>query len=130
MLKKNKIVDEEKINFKDIQTNFAFKNSDIILLNFFIKTFKQISNYLNLKYNYKIIIKNKRKIKKKITIYCVDQLDQKLNLQMIKFQLRDKFRVKFDKNKPDYLIYDVFGKKHMNKEYNNSIKSLIIKKSI
>ena len=125
LLKKNKIVDEEKINFKDIQTNFTFKNSDIILLNFFIKTFKQISNYLNLKYNYKIIIKNKRKIKKKITIYCVDQLDQKLNLQMIKFQLRDKFRVKFDKNKPDYLIYDVFGKKHINKEYNNSIKIAI-----
>ena len=44
---------------------------------------------------------------------------------MIKFQLRDKFRVKFDKNKPDYLIYDVFGKKHMNKEYNNSIKIAI-----
>ena len=44
---------------------------------------------------------------------------------MIKFQLRDKFRIKFDKNKPDYLIYDVFGKNHMNKEYNNSIKIAI-----
>ena len=65
LLKKNKIVDEEKIKYKIIQTNFTFKNSDINLLNFFIKTFKQISNYLNMKYNYKIIIKNKRKLKKK-----------------------------------------------------------------
>jgi hypothetical protein len=40
--------------------------------------------------------------------------------------LKDKFRVKFDKYKPDSLIYDIFGKEHLNNEYNNSIKIVII----
>jgi predicted RNA-binding protein with PUA domain len=40
--------------------------------------------------------------------------------------LKDKFRVKFDKYKPDYFMYEVFGNEYLNKEYNNSIKIAII----
>jgi hypothetical protein len=117
LLKENKIDDEEKMSLKGFQTNFIFKNSDNFL-NFSMKTFKQISNYLNIKFNFKII----KKKKKLIRLYSVNQLDTKLSLLIIKHQLQNKFRVKFCKNKPDYLIYDVFGKEHLNKEYNNSVK--------
>ena len=114
---------EGKISIKDLKTNFKFKESDNFL-KFSIKTFKQISNYLNMKYNYKLK-KNKRKYTKQITVYSVDQLNPKSNLLWIKNQLRHKFRVKYDKYKPDYLIFDVFGGNHMNKEYENSIKIAI-----
>ena len=120
------IKDEEQISLKDIKTNFKFKNSDNFL-EFSMKTFKQISNYLNKKFNYKKI-RNKRKKKKKITLYSVNQIDEslvKLSLQVIKSRIKDKFRIKFDKNKPDYIIYDVFGKQHLNKEYDNSVKIAI-----
>ena len=119
LFKENKIGDEEKMSLKDIQSNFIFKNSDNFLY-FSMKTFKQISNYLNMKFNFKII-KNKNK-KKLIRLYSVNQLDTKLSLLIFKQQITNKFRVKFCKNKPDYLIYDIFGKEHLNKEYNNSIK--------
>jgi hypothetical protein len=120
------IEDEGKMSLKDIKTTFTFKNSDNFL-NFSIKTFHQISNYLNKNFNYKKI-RNKRKKKKKITLYSVNQLDEslvKLSLNLIKFRVKDKFRVKFDKYKPDYIIYDIFGKQHLNKEYNNSVKIAI-----
>jgi len=120
------IKDEKQMSLKDIKTNFKFKNPDNFL-NFSMKTFKQISNYLNKKFNYKKI-RNKRKKKKKITLYSVNQIDEslvKLSLQAIKSRIKDKFRIKFDKYKPDYIIYDVFGKQHLNKEYENSIKIAI-----
>jgi hypothetical protein len=40
----------------------------------------------------------------------------------LKNKLKDKFRIKFDKHKPDYLIYNVFGNEHLNEKYSNSIK--------
>ena len=123
LLVKKNIQYEGKISIKDLKTNFKFKESDNFL-KFSIKTFKQISNYLNMKYNYKLK-KNKRKYTKQITVYSVDQLNPKSNLLWIKNQLRHKFRVKYDKYKPDYLIFDVFGGNHMNKEYENSIKIAI-----
>ena len=125
LFKENNIEDEKGINLEDIQANFKFKNSDNFL-NFSMKTFLQISNYLNMKFNNKKIKSQRKKKKKKITLYSVNQLDTKLSLQIIKYQLQDKFRVKFDKYRPDYLIYDVFGKEHLNQEYNNSIKIAII----
>lgn len=118
--------DEEKMNLKDIKANFKFKNSDNFLI-FSMKTFQQISDYLNLKFNHKKIRKKSKK-KKKITLYSVNQIDEsstKMSLQAIKFRIKDKFRVKFDKYKPEYIIYDVFGRQHMNKEYNNSVKIAI-----
>ena len=36
--------------------------------------------------------------------------------------MKDKFIIKFNKNNPDYLIYNVFGTEHLNPKYNNSIK--------
>ena len=123
MLKEKNIKDEDKIKTKNFQINFLFKNSDSFL-NLSFKAFECISNYLNMKYNYKII-KNKRKHKKIITVYSADQLNPESILKWIKNKLKHKFRVKYDKYKPDYLIYDVFGKMHLNKEYENSIKIAI-----
>ena len=57
------IKDEKQMSLKDIKMNFTFKNSDNFL-NFSMKTFKHISNYLNKKFIYKKI-RNKRKKKKK-----------------------------------------------------------------
>lgn len=44
--------------------------------------------------------------------------------------LKEKFIIKFDKNKPDYLIYNVFGNEHLNPKYNNSIKISIFTENI
>ena len=39
--------------------------------------------------------------------------------------MKNKFVIKFNKNKPDYLIYNVFGNNHLSPKYNNSIKIAI-----
>jgi hypothetical protein len=118
-VKNNK--DEDKINSKNFQIKFKYSDN---FLNFSIKTFKQISNYLNMKYDYNII-KNRRKYKKIITVYSVDHLNPKSSFLWIKIDLKHNLRVKYDKYKPDYLIYDVFGNSHLNKEYEDSIKIAI-----
>ena len=38
---------------------------------------------------------------------------------------KDKFIIKFNKDNPDYLIYNVFGYKHLNSKYDKSIKIAI-----
>ena len=43
----------------------------------------------------------------------------------IKDKLKDKFYISFDKDNPDYLIYNVFGKKHLNFINRNVIKIAI-----
>ena len=40
----------------------------------------------------------------------------------VKKILDRRYIVRLDGNKPDYLIYDVFGKEHLNKKYKDSIK--------
>ena len=89
---------------------------------------KQISNYLNEKYNNKIknsMIKYNKRYKKKISLYSVDLFNPKGHRLWLKNKLKDKFRIKFAKYKPDYLIYNVFGNEHLNEKYSNSIKIAI-----
>ena len=43
----------------------------------------------------------------------------------MKNKLGDKFKIKFDINNPDYLIYNVFGNEYLNENYKNSIKIAI-----
>ena len=40
----------------------------------------------------------------------------------IKNLLKNKFIIKFDRNNPDYLIFNVFGNEELNTKYKNSIK--------
>jgi len=105
-----------------------------LLLTFSNKNYFEISNYLNSKYdiNNLIIIQNqtfkqkreiiKKKKRKKIVLYGVDLYSLENHKYWIKSRLKDKFIIKFDSNKPDYLIYNIFGSEHLNPKYNNSIK--------
>ena len=53
---------------------------------------------------------------------CVD-FHKKQNIKnWINNTLGDKFTFIFDSNRPDYLIYNVFGNKHLDSKYNNCVK--------
>ena len=120
LFEKKCIKSEEKYEIK-----FKFKNADNFL-NLLSKTYEQISNYLNIKYNIANDISKDRKIyKKKISLFSVDLFNPKNHKLWIKRKLKAKFRIKFDKNNPDYLIYNIFGDEHLNKKYKNSIKIAI-----
>ena len=118
------------------------KNSDLLTLLFSNKKFLDISNYLNSKFESKIhlrfyqafIPKNKKRIKKKkrkkIVLYSVDLFSLKFHKYWLKNLLKDRFIIKFDNNKPDYLLYNVFGSEHLNPKYNNSIKIAIFTENI
>ena len=79
-----------------------------------------------MKYNiFNDISKNRKIYKKKISLYSVDLFNPKGHKIWIHQKLKDKFRIKFDKNNPDYLIYNIFGDEHLNQKYKNSIKIAI-----
>jgi hypothetical protein len=79
-----------------------------------------------MKYNIVNDISKDRKIfKKKISLYSVDLFDPKGHKYWIHRKLKAKFKIKFDKNNPDYLIYNIFGDEHLNQKYKNSIKIAI-----
>ena len=127
IFKRKIIKDKEKINVKDIRLNVKLKNSEDFLY-FALKNYNLISNYLNEKFNNKILInksKNSKINKKKISLYSVDLFNPKKHRLWLKNKLKDKFRIKFDKYKPDYLIYNAFGNEHLNDKYSNSIKIAI-----
>ena len=118
---------EEKLEIQNIKLNYQFKYADNFL-NLVSKKYQQISNYLNMKYNYNLmnkVSKNRKIYKKKISLYSVDLFNQKFHKNWIKTKLKDKFRIKFDKHNPDYLIYNIFGNEHLNKKYKNAIKIAI-----
>lgn len=71
------------------------------------------------------IQKNRKLYKKRIKLYSVDLFNPEYHKIWITNRLKDKFKIKFVKNNPDYLIYNVFGDEHLNKKYNNSIKIAI-----
>ena len=60
----------------------------------------------------------------------VDSFSNDSQKKWLKNKLKDKFNVKFDNKKPDYLLYNVFGNKHLNVKYNNSIKIAIYTENI
>ena len=117
---KKKIKNNQEFRKKEIDINFKFKNADNFL-NLAFKAYKQISSYLNNKYNIKIYKKKKRK-RKKISLHSVDVLNPILHKYYIVKKLKDKFILRFNKYNPEYLIYDIFGKEHTNVKYKNSIK--------
>ena len=113
----------EKTNIEYVKMNIKLKCSEEFLY-FVLKKYKQISNFLNEKYNNKIfnISKNIKRNRKKISLYSVDLFNPEFHRLWLKNKLKDKFIIKFDKYKPDYLIYNIFGNEHLNVKYSNSIK--------
>ena len=128
------------IEFNEYKQKYLnqIKSSDFFPLCFSNKKYFEISNYLNSKYdvNNLIIIQNQttksktkailKKRRKKIVLYSVDLFSLNFHKNWLKNRLKDKFIIKFDSNKPDYLIYNVFGSEHLNPKYNNSIKIAIL----
>ena len=124
---------------------YFFKNSDKFIFDLIKNDFLDISKYLNNKYNYLLINFIKRKElslilfmqfikrnlkhlftqKKKIMLYSVDLFSFDSHKKWLKDKLKKKFIIKFNKNNPDYLIYNVFGSRHLSQKYNKSIKIAI-----
>ena len=76
-------------------------------------------------FNYISLFRNSSpKTKKKILyLYFVDNHNYHINF--IKRILQSKYIIKISPNNPDYLIYNVFHCKHLNKNYSNTIKIAI-----
>ena len=128
LLKKNvKLIFNNKNLLK-----FEFKNTDYFNIALLNLTYQKITFYLNKKYEKNFLISNinlfkiKKKNKKKtIKLYCTDLFNENNHKLWIKDKLKDKFYISFDKDNPDYLIYNVFGKKHLNFINRNVIKIAI-----
>jgi len=101
----------------------TFKNVDNLIINILHKTYTDISNYLNNKYT---IITNKNinkiKTKKRLKLYCVDLFNKTRHKLWLQEKLEEKFIIEYEKDNPDYLIFNVFGEKHLNPKYKNAIK--------
>ena len=121
LLYKKKIKSVNKFKSKEI--GIYFKHADDFLY-LAVKSYQSISNYLDKKYDSNII-KNETKTRKKLSLNCVDQLNSISYKYRLKKILDRRYTVRLDGNKPDYLVYDVFGKEHLNPKYNNSIKIAI-----
>ena len=121
-----------KNNKKVILKNIYLKNVDNFIINFSLLSYKEMVSKLNKKqYNKFISILLNYislfiqtfipKIKKKtLYILFVDSFEYQINL--IKKILQSKYIIKITPNNPDYLIYNVFKCKHLNKNFSNSIK--------
>ena len=118
---------------------FKIKNVDFLTIKFTKYSYKNISDILNYKFEYKVKFlknfnlnfrfdnkkeaNNKRKI---IRLYFIDYLYvspyHKSQIKNIINTLSKKFKIIICKNNPDYLFYNVFGCNHLKKKYNNAIK--------
>ena len=132
---KNENIEEKLMNY--------WKFSDYFTINNFKRKYKEIADYLNNKYtlniNKNIKIKTKNlplnnfifpSKRKKVNLYSVDLFSITIHKKWLKDKLKDKFIIRFNKNKPDYLIYNVFGNEHLNPKYNKSIKIAIFTENI
>ena len=100
-----------------------FKNVDIFTLTLSKNSYKEISHYLNDKYFININKNSSKNIKKEILLDCVDFLDNNNTCRNIISNIfHNDLVFKIDIDKPDYLLYDVFGCEHLNPKYDNTIK--------
>ena len=109
-----------------------FKFSDDFVMNLIMKTYKDISNYLIDKYNINPELKKSRisKKKKEIRIKSIGLFDRKNHIEWLKKKLDDEFIIKFVKDNPDYLIYNVFTNKDVEPKYKNAIKIAIYTENV
>ena len=108
---------------KNKKRHLILKNVDYFIFSVINQVFTNISIFLNSKYYYKQKFLFK-KIQTKKVIY-LDLRDlykgQKIKI-WLNNTLGNKFSFIFDSNKPDYLIFNVFGSRHLDSKYNNSVK--------
>ena len=119
---------------KRILTNneekISFKNNDNFIIKLINKTYIDISNYLNNKY---ILINNntnETKLKKRLKLYSVDLFNKAIHKRWLETRLEDKFIIEYNKDNPDYLIFNVFGNQHNNPKYKNAIKIGVLTENI
>ena len=129
-----------KINNKNNLYLNKFRSSDYYIINLINKSYFKIAKILENTFKYTIYIKKNEfsliyylkyitksiiYSKKKILIYSVDLFSFDFHKKWLKNILKDKYIIKYNKNNPDYLIYNVLGTEHLNPKYNNSIKIAI-----
>ena len=107
--------------------SISFKSCDNLIINIFQKNYIDISNYLNNKYYTKIINNSitKTKTKKRLKIYSTDLFNRTRHKLWLEQKLENKFIIEYDKDNPDYLIFNVFGEEHKNPKYKHAIKIAI-----
>ena len=113
--------------FFDINSQKDFKNIDLYFLKLNSKSFYQISKYLNLKYQIVYNINNtlEKCAKKTISLYFINFKNRPVHNFLINKTieiLKANYYVNIDPYNPDYIIYNMFGCKHLKSIYNNSIK--------
>ena len=103
--------------YEYIKKIIFIKSSDAYI--FFHQNYTYFKNKIDLLSNNLFL-----KEKKNISLTCKDTLDDLGYSLAIKKIIENKLNLIVDirDESPDYLIYDVFGCKHMSKKYNNSIK--------
>ena len=125
------------MHLNQIEFYHKIKNIDYFTLQLINKFYKEISDFLNDKYKVKNSklriqknISNNQTNKKEISLYLVDFFSGNKFDLWIENICKDKFLLKFNENNPDYLIYNVYGNKHLNSKYDKSIKIAIFTENI
>ena len=101
---------------------FNFKYSDSFNINYIKKSYSEISSILNSKYSNKNELLGDKETKTKKIKLCILDMYVGYNSTALLKSLDKKFDFHIDCHSPDYLIYGVYGKKHNNPKYNNTIK--------
>ena len=110
--------------FKFFNTNL-FKISDCFIFKLNIKAYKDISKYLNVKFNINKESSKMQIFKKEIKIKITGLFDKINHIIWLINKIGNEFEIKFVKNNPDYLIYNVFGNEDIKSKYNNAVKIAI-----
>jgi len=112
---------KKKINIKKFND---LRNVEQFIFILLTNSYDKISNYLNNKYkNSPDLINSKNK--KIIRLHGINLNSEEEFKRTLLWYLKDKFILQFDKDNPDYLVYNVFGNNEVNALYNNCIKIAI-----
>jgi len=110
------------------KVRISFKSTDNMIIKLLRKTYIDISKYLNNKYFILKLINNKNETnsKKRVKLYSVDLFNRAFHIKWLEKRLEDKFIIEYNKDNPDYLIFNVFGRQHLNPKYKNAIKIAVL----
>jgi hypothetical protein len=61
-----------------------------------------------------------------LKLYSVDLFSRAIHTKWLESRLEDKFIIEYNKDNPDYLIFNVFGNQHLNLKYKNAIKIAVL----
>ena len=111
----------KKINIKKFNDLRNIEQFICILLT---NSYDKIANYLNNKYKNSPDLKSSKE-KKIIRLHGINLNSEEEFKSTLLWYLKDKFILQFDKDNPDYLVYNVFGDNEVNTLYNNCIKIAI-----